>query len=53
MNVQMLWVVVNVVGLLVVDTGNWSWIFIETWNRSQNQDMAGQPGANRIMGLLH
>ena len=37
----------------VVDTGNWSWIFVETWNRSHNQDMAGQPGARRIMGQLH
>ena len=52
MKVQMLWVVVNVVGLLVVDTGNRSSIFTETRNRSQNQDIAGQPGANRILGLL-
>ena len=37
----------------VVDTGNWSWMFAETWNRSRNQDMAGQPGAKRIMDQLH
>ena len=57
MKVEKLWIVRNTwLGdclRSVVDTGNWSGISRESYTRSQNQGVPGQPGAinNEAIGL--